>query len=67
MARSPGLQKAMANARLNAQGLVSVKVLWCKAQGYTNRETAKGGFVARADLLNCPLRTRTEGGVGAGS
>lgn len=39
MARSPALQQALSNAWLQAQGLVSVKELWCKAQGYT---TAKG-------------------------
>ena len=27
--------KALSNAWLKAQGLVSVKDLWCKAQGYT--------------------------------
>ena len=36
MARTPGLQQAMSNAWLKAQGLVSVKDLWCKAQGYAN-------------------------------
>jgi RNA-directed DNA polymerase len=36
MARTPGLQQALSNAWLKAQGLVSVKDLWCKAQGYTN-------------------------------
>ena len=35
MARTPALQQAMSNAWLKAQGLVSVKELWCKAQGYT--------------------------------
>ena len=35
MARTPRLQQAMSNAWLKAQGLVSVKDLWCKAQGYT--------------------------------
>ena len=35
MARTPALQQAMSNAWLKAQGLVSVKDLWCKAQGYT--------------------------------
>lgn len=34
MARTPALQQAMSNAWLKAQGLVSVKDLWCKAQGY---------------------------------
>jgi hypothetical protein len=28
------------HGRSKAQGLVSVKALWCKAQGYTNRGTA---------------------------
>lgn len=36
MARTPALQQAMSNAWLKAQGLVSVKDLWCKAQGYAN-------------------------------
>ena len=35
MARTPALQQALSNAWLKAQGLVSVKDLWCKAQGYT--------------------------------
>lgn len=34
MARSPALQQALSNAWLKTQGLVSVKDLWCKAQGY---------------------------------
>lgn len=37
MARTPGLQQAMSDAWLKAQGLVSVKELWCKAQGYTTK------------------------------
>jgi len=35
MARTPALRQAMSNAWLKAQGMVSVKDLWCKAQGYT--------------------------------
>ena len=35
MVRTPALQQAMSNAWLKAQGLVSVKDLRCKAQGYT--------------------------------
>ena len=35
MARTPALQQALSNAWLKAHGLVSVKDLWCKAQGYT--------------------------------
>ena len=34
MARTPALQQALSNAWLKAQGLVSVKDRWCKAQGY---------------------------------
>lgn len=34
MARTPALQQALSNAWLKAQGLVSIKDLWCKAQGY---------------------------------
>ena len=36
MARTPALQQALSNAWLKAQGLVSVKDLWRKAQGYAN-------------------------------
>jgi RNA-directed DNA polymerase len=36
MARTPAAQQALSNAWLKAQGLVSVKDLWSKAQGYTN-------------------------------
>ena len=35
MARTTALQQALSNAWLKMQGLVSVKDLWCKAQGYT--------------------------------
>ena len=35
MSRSPVVQQALSNTWLKAQGLVSVKDLWCKAQGYT--------------------------------
>jgi RNA-directed DNA polymerase len=35
MARTPAMQQAQSNAWLKAQGLVSVKDLWSKAQGYT--------------------------------
>ncbi len=35
MARTPAVQQALSNAWLKVQGLVSVKDLWCKAQGYT--------------------------------
>jgi|GEM_PF-4588568 len=49
-------------AWLKAQGLVSVKDLWCKnPPGYTSYS-----FVERADLLNRPLRTHMVGGVRAG-
>ena len=39
MARTPVTQQAMSNDWLQAQGLVSIKTLWCKAQGY---QPAKG-------------------------
>ena len=38
MARTPALQQALNNAWLNAQGLVSIKDLWIKAQGYTAKK-----------------------------
>ena len=34
MARTPAVQQALSNAWLKTQGLLSVKDLWCKAQGY---------------------------------
>ena len=34
MARTPALQQALSNAWLKAKGLVSIKDLWSKAQGY---------------------------------
>lgn len=34
MARTPVTQQAMSNDWLRAQGLASIKALWCKAQGY---------------------------------
>ena len=36
VARTPAVQQALSNAWLKAQGLVSVKDLWGKAQGYAN-------------------------------
>ena len=59
---NPGIaSQAMSNAWLKAQGLVSVKDLWCKAQGYTNSTSS-----SEPTWLFRPLRTRTVGGVGAG-
>lgn len=34
-ARTPALQQALSNEKLQALGLPSIKALWCKAQGYT--------------------------------
>jgi RNA-directed DNA polymerase len=36
MARTPGVQQALNNDWLKAQGLPSIKALWCKAQGYSS-------------------------------
>ena len=36
MARTPAMQQALSNAWLKAQGLVNIKDLWSKAQGYAN-------------------------------
>ena len=41
MARTPAVQQALSNAWLKAQGLVSVKDLWSKAQGYANGKTRR--------------------------
>ena len=41
MSRTPVINQAVSNAWLQEQGLLSVKDLWCKAQGYTGkRKTA---------------------------
>ncbi len=40
MARTPVTQQALNNTWLAAQGLLSVKDLWCKAQGYTQPKTS---------------------------
>lgn len=36
MARTPAMQQALNNEWLQAQGLPSIKQLWCKAQGYSS-------------------------------
>lgn len=36
MARTPAMQQALNNDWLRAQGLPSIKQLWCKAQGYSS-------------------------------
>jgi len=36
MARTPAMQQALNNDWLQAQGLPSIKQLWCKAQGYSS-------------------------------
>ena len=36
MARTPAMQLALNNDWLKAQGLPSIKTLWCKAQGYSS-------------------------------
>jgi RNA-directed DNA polymerase len=37
MARTPAVQLGLSNAWLSEQGLLSLKDLWCKAQGYTDK------------------------------
>lgn len=38
MSRTPVINQAVSNAWLQEQGLLSVKDLWCKAQGYTGKK-----------------------------
>ncbi|MBT9162483.1 MAG: Group II intron-encoded protein LtrA [Dehalococcoidia bacterium] len=38
MSRTPVINQAISNAWLQEQGLLSVKDLWCKAQGYTAKK-----------------------------
>ena len=41
MSRTPVINQAISNAWLQEQGLLSVKDLWCKAQGYTAKKKGK--------------------------
>lgn len=41
MSRTPVINQAVSNAWLKEQGLLSVKDLWCKAQGYTAKKKGK--------------------------
>jgi RNA-directed DNA polymerase len=41
MSRTPVINQAISNAWLKEQGLLSVKDLWCKAQGYTAKRKGK--------------------------
>ena len=38
MSRTPVINQAICNVWLREQGLLSVKDLWCKAQGYTGKK-----------------------------
>jgi len=38
MSRTPVINQAISNAWLKEQGLLSVKDLWCKVQGYTGKK-----------------------------
>jgi len=40
MARTPAMQQALNNDWLKAKGLLSIKTLWCKAQGYSSLSSA---------------------------
>ena len=63
MARTPAVQQGLNNAWLQEQGLLSVKDLWGKAQGYTVKGKRKSSSSEPTWLFR-PLRTRTVGGVG---
>jgi hypothetical protein len=63
MSRTPVINQAVSNAWLKEQGLLSVKDLWCKAQGYTEKRMKTSS--SEPTWLFRPLRTRTVGGVGA--
>ena len=65
MSRTPVINQAISNAWLREPGLLSVKDLWCKAQGYTGKKRKTSSSVPT--WLFRPLRTRMVGGVGAGS
>jgi len=40
MARTPAIQRALSNDWLKAKGLLSIKTLWCKVQGYSSSSSA---------------------------
>jgi len=44
MSRTPVINQVVSNAWLDEQGLLSVKALWCKAQGYTARRKGKASL-----------------------
>ncbi|MDP3923676.1 MAG: group II intron maturase-specific domain-containing protein, partial [Hydrogenophaga sp.] len=67
MSRTPVINQAISNAWLQEQGLLSLKDLWCKAQGYTAKKKRGKASSSEPTCLFRPLRTRTVGGVGAGS
>ena len=45
MSGTPVINQAISNAWLTEQGLLSVKDLWCKAQGYTAKKKKGKSFV----------------------
>ncbi len=61
MSRTQVINQAISNAWLQEQGLLSVKDLWCKAQGYTAKKGKASSSVPT--WLFRPLRTRAVGGV----
>jgi Group II intron, maturase-specific domain len=64
MARTPAVQQGLNNAWLQEQGLLSVKDLWCKVQGYTAKGKRKASSSEPTWLFR-PLRTRMVWGLGA--
>ena len=63
MSRTPVIQQAVSKAWLKEQGLLRVKDLWRKAQGYTAKKKGKTSSTVPTWLFR-PLRTSTVGGWG---
>ena len=59
------LEAGLSNAWLKGKAWSALKT--CGARPKAIRTKRQNAFVERANLLNRPLRTRTVGGVGAGS
>jgi len=60
LSKTLATQTGMTNTWLASQGLLSVRDLWLKAHGLRVR------FVVCSIAVNRPVRTRMQGGVGAG-
>jgi hypothetical protein len=62
LSRTLATQTGMTNDWLAKQGLLSIRDLWIKVQGYAK----KSASLSSSEVVNRPVRSRTPGGVGGG-